>query len=87
MGKVGEHQQQRDHPAEGQQQGGGGPGVAGEEELAVPDQIACQQDQHQQVRWPVLHREHSEFLLNFNPMITVSSELCLCMKVSRLLHL
>ena len=49
VGKVGQDQQQRHHPAQGQQEGGCGAGVAGEEKLAVPDEIPSEEDQHTEV--------------------------------------
>ena len=54
VGEVGHHQHHRHHPAQGQQQGGRGAGVAGEEEFAVPDEVPGQQDEHAEVRGPVL---------------------------------
>ena len=49
VGEVGQDQEERHHPAQGQQEGGCGPGVAGEEKFAVPDEIPGEEDQHTEV--------------------------------------
>ena len=54
VGEAGQDHHQRHQPAQRQQQGGPGPGVAGEQELPVPDQIPRQEDQHAELGGPVL---------------------------------
>ena len=52
--EAGEGQQEGDQPAEGQQQGGAGPRVLREQQLAVPDQIPSEERQQTQMGGKVL---------------------------------
>ena len=47
--EVGEDQEEGDQPAQGEEQGRGGAGVAREQQLAVPDQVSSEECQHAQV--------------------------------------
>lgn len=61
VGQAGQRQQEGDQPAQRQQQGGGRPGVLGEQQLAVSDEITSEQGEQTQMRGQVLNKLQMSF--------------------------